>query len=75
MVKLVSVFKRQKRKAEDEVTLHLRSAADIDGEKSHDDLLSHWKLSEIISKYSDHIAIPIKMKKQQWDEKNLHTRN
>jgi len=52
-----------------QVTLHLRSAADIDGEKSHDDLLSHWKLSEIISKYSDHIAIPIKMKKQQWDEK------
>ena len=52
-----------------EVTLHLRSATNIDGEKSHDDLLSHWKLSEIISKYSDHIAIPIKMKKQQWDEK------
>merc|ERR1711871_313360 len=70
MVKMVLVFKPQKKESRGtEVTLHLRSATDIDGEKSHDDLLSHWKLSEIISKYSDHIAIPIKMKKQQWDEK------
>ena len=64
-----SVQAAKKERRGTEVTLHLRSAADIDGEKSHDDLLSHWKLSEIISKYSDHIAIPIKMKKQQWDEK------
>ena len=64
-----SVQATKKERRGTEVTLHLRSAADIDGEKSHDDLLSHWKLSEIISKYSDHIAIPIKMKKQQWDEK------
>ena len=47
-----------------EVTLHLRSAADIDGEKSHDDLLSHWKLSEIISKYSDHVPLPIEMREE-----------
>ena len=55
-----------------EITLFLRSesAASKNGEESaHDDLLSHWKLQEIIAKYSDHIAIPIMMKKRTWDEK------
>ena len=48
MVKLVSVFKRKKG-SRGRSYFAFRSAADIDGEKSHDDLLSHWKLSEIIS--------------------------
>lgn len=52
-----------------EVILHLREPEDTDEDKPHDDLLSHWKLSEILSKYSDHIAIPIMMKKREWDEK------
>ena len=52
-----------------EVILHLREPGDTDEDKPHDDLLSHWKLSEILSKYSDHIAIPIMMKKREWDEK------
>ena len=43
-----------------EVTLHLR-----DGE---DDFLSSWKLRQTIRKYSDHITLPIFMKKEQWDE-------
>jgi len=43
-----------------EVTLHLRS--------SEDELLSDLKLKGIIRKYSDHIAIPIVMKKVKWDK-------
>jgi len=42
-----------------EVTLHLRVG--------EDDLLSGQRLREIIRKYSDHIAFPILMKKEQWD--------
>jgi len=43
-----------------EITLHLREA--------HDEFLSRWKLASIIRKYSDHIALPILMKKEVWDE-------
>ncbi len=43
-----------------EITLHLR--------EGHDDFLSRWKLASIIRKYSDHIALPIVMKKAVWDE-------
>ncbi|MDR3300403.1 MAG: molecular chaperone HtpG [Candidatus Accumulibacter sp.] len=43
-----------------EVVLHLR-----DGE---DELLSGWKLRQIVRKYSDHITLPILMKKEKWDE-------
>ena len=41
------------------VTLHLRA-----GEEEY---LSHWKLKSIISKYSDHISLPILMQKEEWD--------
>ncbi len=53
-----------------EITLHLRKP-EGEGEdaKSHDDLLSHWKLKEILKRYSDHIGLPICMKKREWDEK------
>jgi molecular chaperone HtpG len=43
-----------------DVILHLR-----DGE---DDFLSGWKLKSIIRKYSDHITLPILMKKEEWDK-------
>ncbi len=43
-----------------DVVLHLR-----DGE---DDFLSAWRLKSIIAKYSDHISLPILMRKQRWDE-------
>jgi molecular chaperone HtpG len=43
-----------------DVTLHLR-----DGE---DEFLSGWKLKSIIGKYSDHISLPILMRKQKWDD-------
>src|SRR5687767_11562871 len=42
-----------------DVILHLRAG--------EDDLLSGQRLREIIRKYSDHIAFPIVMKKEQWD--------
>jgi len=43
-----------------EVILHLR-----DGE---DELLSGYRLREIVRKYSDHITLPILMKKEEWDK-------
>ena len=42
-----------------DVILHLR-----DGE---DEFLSGWKLKSIISKYSDHVSLPILMRKEEWD--------
>ena len=43
-----------------DVTLHLR--------EGEDELLSSWKLRQIIRKYSDHITLPILMKQEKWDE-------
>jgi molecular chaperone HtpG len=43
-----------------EVILHLR--------EGEDDLLSRWRLKNILQKYSDHISLPIKMYKEEWDE-------
>ena len=43
-----------------EIVLHLR-----DGE---DEFLSDWKLKTIIRKYSDHITLPIVMKKSEWKD-------
>jgi len=43
-----------------EVTLHLR--------EGEDELLSGHGLRSIIRKYSDHITIPILMKKEEWDK-------
>ncbi|HEX2547964.1 MAG TPA: molecular chaperone HtpG [Ramlibacter sp.] len=42
------------------VTLHLRDDAL--------DYLSTWKLKSIIGKYSDHISLPILMRKEEWKE-------
>ncbi len=43
-----------------DVTLHLR--------EGEDELLSGWKLKSIIRKYSDHITLPILMKKEEWKD-------
>jgi molecular chaperone HtpG len=43
-----------------DVILHLK--------EDEDELLSHWKLKSILTKYSDHIATPIRMKKEEWDK-------
>src|SRR6187551_839907 len=42
------------------VTLHLREDAE--------EYLNTWKLKSIISKYSDHISLPILMRKEEWKE-------
>jgi len=42
-----------------DIILHLR-----DGEE---EFLTSWKLRSIISKYSDHISLPILMQKEEWD--------
>ncbi len=42
------------------LTLHLR--------EGEDELLSAWQLRSIIRKYSDHISLPIRMRKEEWDE-------
>ncbi|MEP6998627.1 MAG: ATP-binding protein, partial [Betaproteobacteria bacterium] len=43
-----------------EVTLHLRA--------DEEELLSGFRLRSILRKYSDHITIPILMKKEEWDK-------
>lgn len=42
-----------------EVTLHLRA--------DEDELLNGWKLREILRRYSDHISLPVRMAKEDWD--------
>jgi molecular chaperone HtpG len=42
------------------VTLHLREEAE--------DYLNTWKLKSVIGKYSDHISLPILMRKEEWKE-------
>jgi molecular chaperone HtpG len=47
------------------VTLHLRSKrADDDEAADPGELLSAWKLRSIVRRYSDHISLPIEMRKQ-----------
>jgi len=43
-----------------DVILHLR--------KEEDEFLNDWKLKSIIRKYSDHITLPILMKKSEWKD-------
>ncbi len=43
-----------------DVILHLRD--------SSDELLSGWKLKSVLTHYSDHIATPIRMHKEEWDK-------
>ena len=43
-----------------EVTLHLRAG--------EDDLLSGARLRDIVHRYSDHITLPIVLKKEEWDK-------
>lgn len=43
------------------IRLHLR--------EGEDEFLSTHRLKSIIQKYSDHISLPILMKKEEWDEK------
>jgi len=42
------------------IILHLRDDAE--------EYLSNWKLKSVINKYSDHISLPIRMRKEEWKE-------
>lgn len=42
-----------------DVILHLR--------EGEEEFLSGWKLKSIIGKYSDHVSLPILMRKEEWD--------
>ncbi|QCB48048.1 molecular chaperone HtpG [Hydrogenophaga sp. PAMC20947] len=47
------------------ITLHVR--------EDQAEFLSHWKLKSLVTKYSDHISLPILMQKEEWDaEKSEH---
>jgi molecular chaperone HtpG len=48
-----------------DVTLHLR--------EGEDEFLKTWKLKSIISKYSDHISLPILMKTEEWIAEKAET--
>lgn len=54
----IETISRDKRGTQ--ITLHLR--------EGEDEFLSAWQLRSIIRKYSDHIALPIRMQKEEWDE-------
>lgn len=64
-----------------DVILHLRTNEKNDAEgadgaagafdpdaTSFDDLLARWKLKSIVQRYSDHISLPIRMRKEEWNE-------
>jgi molecular chaperone HtpG len=42
------------------IILHLRDDAE--------EYLSNWKLKSVINKYSDHLSLPIRMRKEEWKE-------
>ncbi len=52
-----------------DVTLYLRDNA-TDGDEGHefDTLLEDYKLRGIVRNYSDHISLPIRMRKTEWDK-------
>ncbi|MGC9162691.1 MAG: molecular chaperone HtpG [Thiomonas sp.] len=51
-----------------DVILHLRpDAEDTPHEDKIDKYLRVWTLKDLIGKYSDHISLPIEMRKEKWD--------
>ena len=42
------------------ITLHLR--------EGEDDFLDGWRLRNVLRRYSDHISLPVQMRKDEWDE-------
>jgi len=52
-----------------DVILHLRTdAEDTPHEDKIDKYLRTWTLKDLIGKYSDHISLPIEMRKEKWDQ-------
>ncbi|MGE5161690.1 MAG: molecular chaperone HtpG [Betaproteobacteria bacterium] len=50
----------EREEAGTDVILHLR--------EGEDELLSAWKLKGIVTRYSDHISLPIRMRREEWDK-------
>jgi len=50
-----------------DIVLHLRPNPEGEDAEGFDDLLSGWQLRSIIRKYSDHVSLPILMRKETWD--------
>jgi molecular chaperone HtpG len=50
-----------------DIVLHLRPNPEGEEAEGFDDLLSGWQLRSIIRKYSDHVSLPILMRKESWD--------
>ena len=50
-----------------DIVLHLRPNPEGEEAGGFDDLLSGWQLRSIIRKYSDHVSLPILMRKESWD--------
>ncbi|MEB2319426.1 MAG: molecular chaperone HtpG [Pseudomonadota bacterium] len=48
-----------------EVVLHLRPAGNEADVESTDALLNGWRLRSIVRKYSDHVSLPIRMRKEK----------
>src|SRR4051812_48386670 len=48
-----------------DITLHLR--------EGEDEYLSSYKLKSVVRRYSDHISLPILMKKEEWNEEKKET--
>ncbi|MCH1879132.1 molecular chaperone HtpG [Alcaligenes ammonioxydans] len=42
------------------ITLHLR--------EGEDEFLDGWRLRNVLRRYSDHISLPVQMRKEDWDE-------
>ena len=62
----VETISRAKRGTD--VILHLRAdAQDTPHEDKIDKYLRVWTLKDLIGKYSDHISLPIEMRKEHWD--------
>jgi len=53
-----------------DVILHLRPDPEgaTDGETRFSSLLSAWELRNIVRKYSDHVSLPIRMRREEWDK-------
>ncbi len=57
-----------------DVTLYLRdNEPDAEDGHEYDSLLEDYKLRSIVRNYSDHISLPIRMKKTQWDKDKQKT--
>ncbi|MBP8307467.1 MAG: molecular chaperone HtpG [Burkholderiaceae bacterium] len=53
-----------------DVILHLRPDPEGagDAETRFSSLLSAWELRTIVRKYSDHVSLPIRMRREEWDK-------